>query len=54
MINESNKYQYKNECFKSCPKRTYTSLEYEYFCEDLICNNYYNYEETDCINDIPN
>ena len=53
MINESSKYQYNNECFESCPKRTKISSNYEYLCEDLICNNYYNYEGTECINEIP-
>ena len=32
MINESSKYQYNNECFESCPKRTKISSNYDYLC----------------------
>ena len=45
-------YEYKNECFISCPKGTHQ--ENDYLCEeDLICHNYYNYERTECLDEIP-
>ena len=52
MINESTKYQYNNACFESCPKRTSISSIKNDLCEDLICDKYYNYEQSECINEI--
>ena len=48
------KFEYKNVCYKSCPEGTHNSSEKEFLCEeDLICDNYYNYNQTDCIDKIP-
>ena len=46
------KYEYKNLCYESCPKRTKNSSEFLYLCEDLNCNNYYNFEQTECLDNI--
>ena len=44
--------EYNNICYQLCPKRTH--LIYNYYCEDdLICNNYYNYNHTACLDEIP-
>ena len=48
------KFEYKNVCYKSCPTGTHNSSEKEFLCEeDLICDNYYNYDYTGCIDVIP-
>jgi len=48
------KFEYDNICYKSCPNGTHNSSINEYICEDdLICENYYNYNYTACIDDIP-
>ena len=48
------KFEYNNLCYKSCPNGTHNSSYNDYICEeDLICDNYYNYNYTDCIDDIP-
>ena len=45
-------YEYKNVCFISCPNGTHQVNDY--LCEeDLICHNYYNYERTECLDEIP-
>ena len=47
-------YEYNNTCYKSCPNRTHISPNNDYLCEDdLICANYYNYDKTECFNEIP-
>jgi len=46
-------YKYNNECVKTCPKRTRISLDNNYLCEDLNCQKYYNYNQTDCLEEIP-
>ena len=47
-------YEYNNNCFMSCPNGTYISSNNDYLCEDdLICANYYNYDKTECFNEIP-
>ena len=45
-------YAYNNDCFKSCPKGTYISLNNNYSCVDK-CDNFINYEQTACINELP-
>ena len=48
------KYEYNNFCFNSCPKGTHISINNNYLCEeDLICLKYYNYNKTECLNDLP-
>ena len=48
------KYELNNSCYDSCPNGTHISLENEYLCEiDLICEKYYNYNLTGCIDYIP-
>jgi hypothetical protein len=50
------KYEYKNVCYESCPQNTTVSSTNEYLCE-LKCelfNKFYNYEETKCIENVPN
>ena len=44
--------EYKNECFISCPNGTHPINSY--LCEkDLLCDNYYNYNRTGCLDEIP-
>ena len=48
------KFEFNNLCYESCPPGTHNSSENSYICEeDLICDNYYNYEYTDCLDVIP-
>ena len=50
-------YEYNNICYSECPENTYISPDNEYLClKKLNCeqyNKYYNYENTSCINNIP-
>ena len=46
-------YKYNNECAQSCPKRARISLYSNYFCQDLNCQKYYNYNQTECLEEIP-
>ena len=46
-------YEYQNECYKSCPKRTIISSNYYNLCEELICDKFYNYEQKDCLEELP-
>ena len=46
-------YGYKDECYEKCPNRTKISKEYNFVCEDLYCQKYYNYNESDCLNELP-
>ena len=46
-------YNYNNGCVQSCPKRAKISLDNNYLCEDLNCQKYYNYNQTDCLEEIP-
>ena len=45
------KYEYDNICFKKCPIRTLLKNDSTYLCE--YCPYYFNYEQTKCINIIP-
>ena len=51
--NDYDKYEYNYECHESCPKRTYLPNNNTYTCEDLICENYYDYDQKKCIDEIP-
>ena len=51
--NENDMFEYNGICYESCPNGTYFSLSNNYLCEDIICENYYNYEHTECIDSIP-
>ena len=49
-----NKYEYNNICYKTCPNGTHNAPYNNFICqEDLICENYYNYNHTECIDNIP-
>ena len=52
-IEECSKYSYNNTCYDKCPIRTQASSINEHLCEDLNCTNYYDYNQTKCINIIP-
>ena len=45
-------YEYNNICYDKCPKRT-NVVNFNYLCEDLNCVNYYNYNQSECIDIIP-
>ena len=48
------KFEYNRLCYTRCPNGTHNSSIKEYFCEeDLICDNYYNYNYTGCLDEIP-
>ena len=48
------KYEYNNSCYISCPNGTHNSLINHYLCEDdLKCEKYYNYNHTECLEEIP-
>jgi hypothetical protein len=44
------RYEYKNKCYIKCPPKTKNN---NYICEFFNCSLYYNYNQTDCINEIP-
>ena len=47
-------YEYNNKCYNSCPKGTHISHKNNFICEeDIICTKYYNYDKTDCLEEIP-
>ena len=46
------RYEHDNICYTSCPNETH--LIDNNLCEaDLVCDNYYNYEQNDCLDEIP-
>ena len=50
-------YIYNERCYQNCPIRTKISASNNYLCEYLNCENnniYYNFNQTECIDDIPN
>ena len=47
----NNMYQYGSQCINSCPKRYKSSSDN--ICEFLNCSKYYNFQQTDCIDEIP-
>ena len=47
------KHEYNNICYSTCPSGTHNSAV-DYLCEiDLICEKYYNYYRTGCLDEIP-
>ena len=45
-------YEYDNICYASCPNGTHLTVNN--ICEeDLVCDNYYNYEQNYCLDEIP-
>ena len=46
-----NLFEYNSECINKCPKRTITLSNNT--CQDLNCSFYYNFEQDDCIEEIP-
>ena len=44
---------YNSECFNSCPIRTYLPFKDNKICKYLNCTNYYSYNQTYCIDEIP-
>ena len=46
-------YEYNGVCYHSCPSKTHKSIYNDYLCEETICDNYYNYDLTDCLDNIP-
>ena len=48
------RFEYKLICYITCPKGTHISPFNEFLCEDdLICEKYYNYTQTGCLEEIP-
>ena len=50
------KYFYNSNSYDSCPPKTYLSKYISnstYICEDLYCNNYYDFYQNNCIDKIP-
>ena len=48
------KYEYDSICYHSCPNGTHSLRYNEFLCkEDIICDNYYNYDLTECLDEIP-
>ena len=45
-------YEYNNNCYSKCPSKT-TSINSTNKCQHFYCSNYYNYEQDDCIDNIP-
>ena len=52
-ILKDRKYSFNDECYESCPKRSYLFDNQEFICAKLICEHYYNYDQKDCIDEIP-
>ena len=53
---EDFQYEYENTCVSICPSNTHINEDNPYKCiQNLICeaNQYYNFEKTECIDDIP-
>ena len=47
------KLSHKYICVEQCPEKT--KLSFDNICEDiLICEKYYNYDQTECLEEIPN
>ena len=48
------KYEYNNICYTSCPNGTHSLMYNQNLCvKDLECEKYFNYEQTECINEVP-
>ena len=47
-------YIYNGECVQTCPKKTGIILYNDYYsCKNLDCQKYYNYNQTGCLEEIP-
>ena len=46
------KYEYNNECYNNCPSKTKIK-DSSKRCQDFNCVNFYNYEQDDCDDTIP-
>ena len=46
-------YKYNYNCYEKCPSKTHISSNESYVCEYFSCDKYYNYNQTDCIDEIP-
>ena len=44
-------YEYNNTCYSECPSKTKSNENY--LCKYLNCSKYYNFNLTDCIDEIP-
>ena len=51
-MDDINIFEYDYICYKSCPKGTY-ALDNSTCQKELMCENYYNYEHTGCLDIIP-
>ena len=51
--NETHKFDYNHICYINCPKRTYIKNNNSNICEDLNCSNFYNFNQIECIDIIP-
>ena len=51
--NISYPYKYNYKCYSKCPARTYLASNITNLCLDLNCNNYYDFEQNNCIDEIP-
>ena len=49
-------YEYNSQCFRECPSETHPLDENSHLCvDDLNCYyEYFNYERTECLNEVPN
>ena len=45
-------YFYYDKCVEFCPKKT-NILSYDFYCEDLNCSKYYDYNQKECLDQIP-
>ena len=49
------KYEYENKCYNKCPSTAHISKDNQFLCiANLNCSKYYDYEQTSCIDTIPN
>ena len=47
------KYEYNNICYEECPKTSKLSKIDNYKCDPIICEKYYNYDKTGCLDSVP-
>ena len=46
-------FLYNGNCYSECPIKTYLYSNITNLCLDLYCDNYYDYEQKNCIDEIP-
>ena len=54
--NITHNFTYNENCVTNCPRKTYLNPNYyniPNLCEDLYCDYYYNFEQNECLNEIP-